>query len=173
MANSNKINSPVNNSNDSTTNSYPTREVEPVEVEETTQIVEEKLISYQIVKEANIRYDNATSYYILINSIDRSNSDFKSDIKEVLVELTKIKGSKISVEFFDNAEALESSYEYRINLNSSNVSESIEAERLHLIATFSGELKTNLYLNQLDFFSGASESDPDVGIFVESIEYKP
>ncbi|MBS1776217.1 MAG: hypothetical protein JSS64_08040 [Bacteroidetes bacterium] len=148
--------------------------------ENETETVEEieaiPTIKYEILHETVKRYDKAPSYFVLIDAVDLSSDKFKDDIKNLINKIVTEKGAKISIDILDNKNALELFYKSHYGANTLgrilNKSELAELEK-HSIASFSGELETDMYLNTLYFFPSASKSTAKVGKYVEIIEYKP
>lgn len=148
--------------------------------ENETETIEEvetiPTIKYEILHETVKRYDKAPSYFVLIDAVNLSNDKFKSDIKNLINKIVTEKGAKISIDILDNKNALELFYKSHYGANTLgrilNKSELAELEK-HSVASFSGELETDMYLNTLYFFPSASKSTAKVGKYVEIIEYKP
>ncbi len=132
---------------------------------------------YRIVKEINgKRYDNGVVYLVLIEKVDLSNDDFKNHIKTFVNSIAKEKGLKISIDFFDEESTLELYYKSHYGENSlERPLEKKETEEIgnHLIASFSGELKTDLFFNTLSFFPGNVSKNSETKNFIENIEYSP
>jgi hypothetical protein len=127
---------------------------------------------YEIVK----RYDEAPSYIVLIDEVNLTNDKFKEDIKILINQIVTEKGAKISIDILDNKNALDLFYDSHYGANTLgrilNKSELSQLEK-HCVASFNGELETDMYFNTLYFFPSASKSTAKVGEFVEIIEYKP
>lgn len=147
------------------------------ETEEATEEIETiPTIKYEILHETVKRYDKAPSYFVLIDEVDLSNDKFKDDIKNLINKIVTEKGAKISIDILDNKNALELFYKSHYGANTLgrilNKSELAQLEK-HSIASFSGELETDMYPNTLYFFPSASKSTAKIGKFVEIIEYNP
>lgn len=144
--------------------------------EATEEIKTIPTIKYEILHETVKRYDKAPNYFVLIEEVDLSNDKFKDDIKNLINKIVTEKGAKISIDIFDNKNALEIFYKSHYGANTLgrvlNKSELAQLEK-HSIASFSGELEMDMYLNTLYFFPSASKSTAKVGEFVEIIEYNP
>lgn len=131
---------------------------------------------YEILKETTKRFDDAKSYFVLIEPIDKTNNKFKKEIKKFINQIVSKKGSKISIDFLDNKDALELMYKSHYGANTlGRVLNKNELKVLanHSVASFSGELETGIYLNSLYFFPSAFKETPVVGKYVETIEYNP
>lgn len=135
-----------------------------------------KKLDYQIVYEvSHKRYDGGKNFYVLVDKIDLSSANFKHDIKKMVDDIVKKKGGKISIDFANNKAALDLIYKlYGTNslgrtLTKTEMGEVGES----LVAGFSGQLETGFYLNTLYFFPGAFKNNPNVGKYVETIEYNP
>ena len=133
-------------------------------------------IPYEILHETSIRYDKAPSYFVLIDKVDLSNDKFKSDIKTLINKIVTEKGAKISVSILDDKIALELMYKSHYGINELgrilNKKELKSIEK-HNIASFSGELETDIYLNTLTFFPSTDKKNRTVGKYVDTEEYNP
>ena len=141
------------------------------EQEPTTDIPKHEII-YTLDNE---RYDGGINYYVLIDPVELDNNNFKEDIKDIIKSLVKEKGTKISVEIHDNKDSLIISYkEYGdLSLGRLTTKEEDNLMATHLIATYNGELKTDLYFNTLYFFIAASSNNPTVEKYISTIEFNP
>lgn len=140
----------------------------------TAQQIEEVVPDYQIVHElSNVRFDGGKSLYVLVSSIDLSSLIFKDDIKNIFRDIVSKKGNKISIEIYDNRASLDLSYkQYGDRTLGRALDQSELNDRaLHLIATYDGNLSTNIYTNTLSFFPGAFKDTATVGKFVETVEF--
>lgn len=140
------------------------------------KVEEELVINYKIENKAVIRYDKAPSYFVLINKVDLSNDKFKEDIQNLINRIVTEKGAKISIEIFDSKEALELMYQSSYGVNTLGRALNNDENKLltqHCIASFSGELETDMYLNTLYFFPSAFQDSPEVGKYVEIKKYNP
>lgn len=131
--------------------------------------------SYQVVYSIEKRYDGGISYYVLLNPVDLSKPAFIDNVKYITNKLVNDKGNKISIEFFDDKNALELSYKQYGDLSLGRKLTENENiwQGVHYIAGFSGELETDLYLNTLYLFPSASSDHPQVGKYVSIMEYNP
>lgn len=131
---------------------------------------------YSIVHEVTTkRYDGAVVYYLLIEPVDTNTASFKDTVKAVIKDMVAKKGNKLSLELHDSQASLDVSYKQYGDMSLGrprNDAENKEEER-HFVAAFDGELQTNLYLNQLDFFPAATEQSPVTGQYVGSEEFRP
>lgn len=148
------------------------------ENKESVQINEEaKKLDYQIVYEvSDKRYDGGKNFYVLSDKIDLSTADFKNDVKEMVDEIVKNKGGKISIDFVNNKETLDLIYKSHYGNNTlGRILTKAEMDKVgeSLVAQFSGQLETDIYLNTLSFFPGTFTDNPKVGKYVETIEYNP
>lgn len=135
---------------------------------------EVKTPKYQIVYElSNKRYDGGKNYYVLIDPVDLSSDSFKNDIKTIAKKIVTEKGKKISIEIHDKKTTLDLSYKQYGDMSLGRVLNQSELDEraIHLIADFSGDLETNIYLNSLSFFPGAFEDNTKVGKYLETIEF--
>lgn len=152
--------------------------IEIIDNKDSTKLDEEKSkLNYQIVYEIDdIRYDGGKNYYVLIDRVDLSNPEFKDKIKRMIDEIVELKGEKISVDFLDNNDYLDLYYKSqygKMTLGRILTKDEQEKIGLSLIASYSGQLSTEIYLNSLAFFPGAFTDNPLVGKYVESVEYNP
>jgi hypothetical protein len=135
------------------------------------------LPKYEIVYEIkNKRYDGGANYYVLISPTDLTNDNFKNDVKNIVNQIVKEKGLKISIDFVDDKQVLDLEYKSHYGVNTLGrilTKQETDQLGLHLIATFSGELKTGAYLNEIMFFPATFKDNPKVGKYVESFEFNP
>lgn len=130
--------------------------------------------NYEIVFEIpNHRYDGGKTLYVLINQIDLSSDDFKNDIRIILQDIVAQEGNKISVEIHDSRATLDLSYKQYgdFSLGRPLTQSELDNRAIHLIASYDGDLETMIYVNTLMFFPGAFTDTPNVGIYVEEIEF--
>ena len=140
--------------------------------EQTAQEV--KTPKYQILYElSNKRYDGGKNYYVLIDPVDLSSDSFKNDIKTIAKKIVAKKDNKISIEIHDKKATLDLSYKQYGDMSLGRVLNQSELDEraIHLIADYSGDLETNIYLNSLSFFPGAFEDNAKVGKYLETIEF--
>lgn len=121
------------------------------------------------------RYDGGDEHYVLIDPVDLSTDQFKEDIKVLVRALVKEKGKKQSFEFHDSRESLDISYKQYgdMSLGRPRTSEEDKILAVHYIAAFSGQLETGIYKNTLQFFLATFKDNPDVGKYVETLEFNP
>jgi hypothetical protein len=150
------------------------------ELEKTEQLwnnQEAKKLNYKIIYEVgNKRYDGGKNFYVLIDGIDLDNASFKDEIKKIVDEIVKVKGGKIGIDFINNKEVLDLIYNSHYGINTlDRILTKTEMDKIgtSLVAQFSGQLKTDIYLNTLSFFPGTFTDNPKVGKYVETIEYNP
>lgn len=137
-------------------------------------VKEENNLKHQIVYElSNKRYDGGKNYYVLIDSIDLSSDIFKADIKAVVKKIVAERGKKVSIELHDSKESLNISYKQYgdQSLGRPKTDQENRIVERHFIAAYDGELQTGIYPNSLMFFPGAFKDSPEIGKFVETIEY--
>lgn len=137
-------------------------------------VKEEKNLEYQIIYElSDKRYDGGKNYYVLIDPVDLSPDSFKADIKAIAKKIVAEKGKKISIELHDSRESLNISYKQYgdQSLGRPRTDEENKVAERHFIAAYDGELETGIYLNSLMFFPGAFKDSPEVGKYVETIEF--
>ena len=175
---------PTNQSNTPNQQQEEQKEVEnksitiETESKEGVQINEEtKKLVYQIVYEiSDKRYDGGKNFYVLIDKINLSTADFKNDINKAVNEIVKLKGEKISIDFVNDKNTLDLIYKSHYGKNILGrilTKEEIDKVGESLIASFSGQLELNSYLNTLSFFPGIFTDNPKFGKYVETIEYNP
>lgn len=131
--------------------------------------------NYQIIHSIDKRYDGGTSYYVLIDPVNLSKTNFTDDVKNIINKFVKDNGRKISIEIFDDRDVLELEYKLfgDLSLDRPLTENEYQQKAIHYIAGFSGELETGLYLNTLYFFPAADSSIPEVGNYVNTMEYNP
>jgi hypothetical protein len=130
---------------------------------------------YQMIYSIDKRYDGGTSYYILVDPVDVTNSGFMDDVKYIINKFVKEYGGKISVEVFDDRNVLELQYKLYgdLSLGRPLTNNEYQQAAIHYVAGFSGELETGLYFNSLYFFPSADSTTPQVGTYVTGMEYNP
>lgn len=152
-------------------------EVEPTvtpnnKEEQNTQSSE---VKYQVIYSIQKRYDGGISYYVLIDPVDLSKPTFIEDVKYITNKLIREKGKKISIEIFDNRDALELAYKQYGDMSLERPL--TESENMwqgtHYIAGYGGELETGFYFNTFFLFPSASSDHPKVGKYVSTEEYYP
>jgi len=153
---------------------------EPVSIENTSSnmlLAEPKALDYKIVHEiSNKRYDGGKNYFVLIEKVDLSTKNFKVEIRQIVDEIVKSKGEKISIEFVNDRNVLDLIYESHYGKNTLGrilTKEELEKIGLAEVASFDGKLDTGLYQNTLSFFPGIFKDNPTVGEYVETVEYNP
>jgi hypothetical protein len=132
--------------------------------------------NYKIMYEVKKRFDGATSYYVLIDTVNVENEKFKDIVNFIVNDLVKKKGNKISVEIYDNKDALVLHYKLYGDISLGRVLNNEEYIFVgnHHVAGFSGELETGLFFNTLYFYPAANLKDnPMVGKFAGAVEYNP
>ncbi len=138
-----------------------------------------KDIGYEIIHVIKDRFDGALTYYILISPQDLSTDDFKKDIEQLIRYFTSVKGKKVSLDIYDDKEALEYGYvetygTIEQSLGIINNTEIIEHLALHCIANFDGELETGIYYNTLWFFIYADYVDNSlINKYTDIVEFNP
>lgn len=142
-----------------------------------TQKEEVKIPKYEIIYELkNKRYDGGVNYFALIDPVNLSNDNFINDVKNIINEIVKAKGSKISIDIVDDKPTLDLEYKSHYGSNTlGRILNKSETDQigLHLIATFDGEMQTGIYPNSLMFFPATFKDNPKVGKYIETIEFKP
>lgn len=137
---------------------------------------EKTTISYKITQTVTgKRYDGGIIYYVVIDPVDLSSEAFKNNIKDLTNKITKEKGGKISIEFFDSEVTSDVHYKEYVEM-SLTPQETKDAQAdmgIHYVASFSGELESGIYKNSLMFFPGTFKSNQTVGKYVDTIEYNP
>jgi hypothetical protein len=154
------------------------REKEKIEKPKEERLVEKAnpKYNYKIMYEVKKRYDGATSYYVLIDPVNVENAKFKDIVYYIVHDLVKKKGNKISVEIYDNKDALVLHYKLYGDMSLGRVLNNEEYIFVgnHHVAGFSGELEIDLFFNTLYFYPAANSKDnPKVGKFAGAIEYNP
>lgn len=135
----------------------------------------ESKLNYQIKYTlTDKRYDGGKSFYVLVDSVDLSNNNFKDEMRSIIREIVKEKGNKISIDILDDKDVLDLFYKSHYGAN--QLGRILNQEELnkvgnHLIASYSGDLETGIYLNTLYFFSGTFTNNPTVGKYVETVEF--
>jgi hypothetical protein len=128
-------------------------------------------VNYSIQEEADIRYDDATTYYVLIDPIDYS-TDFKGEVKDIISEVSCDHAPKLSIVVFDDGDALQEYYrydKYLINLSD----EDNKLIETHFVASYDAYLTTWPNNHYLMWFPSVFTDHPVVGEFVETEEFRP
>ncbi|WP_168124009.1 hypothetical protein [Paenibacillus sp. HB172176] len=136
-----------------------------------------KNTNYEVVYTiSNERFDKGTNLYVLLNPVNLDEpTKLFSDIKLIINKLIKEYEPKTSIDFFDKKEVLDLEYKLYgdLSLGRNTTPEENKERELHIIAGFSGDLTTDLYLNTLYLFPSADSSTPKVGKYVSIEEYNP
>jgi len=113
-----------------------------------------KTIKYEVVKEHILRYDDAPSYWILVNKKDYKKSDMIKEMKLIVDDMVRKHGSKIGVNIFDTKEALNLDYKFNGLMADGRLTNDKEDEILkkHYLISFEGELETMIYLNTISTY---------------------
>ncbi|MBU1293124.1 hypothetical protein KJ819_03625 [Patescibacteria group bacterium] len=160
----------------------PSIEVEaetPATTESIAQVqsVSESLVptAPQIVQTSKERSDGGIVFYLLIDPVELSDASFKNNVTGWVRDLTKAHGTKVSLNFFDDANALNLAYRQygTLSLGRARTAEETALLERHYIASFDGELENMLYRNTLSFFPAASKSSAVVGKYVGASEFNP
>jgi len=133
-------------------------------------------IDYEIVHtKPNNRHDGAPKLWVLIDPVDISSDAFLADVKSVVRAIVADKGGKITIEIYDDADALDVLYRQYGDMSLGRVRTSAEdtAVARHLIAYFSGQDEYGIYSNELNFFPNAFSDTPGVGKFTGSEQFNP
>lgn len=156
-----------------TENEVPSDEVVDSVPEETVSVKAEPKYTIIYTKPKH-RSDQASAYWILVDSVDLSSDAFKSDIENVVRKLIVEEGSKISLSIFDDRSALDVNYKQYGDLSLGRVrtDEESKAQERHFVATFDGAYKAfNFqYDDELTYFPGAIKSTSVVGQYKEITE---
>lgn len=131
---------------------------------------------YEVVQTISAhRFDGASQYYVLMDSVDLTTDDFKADVKRIISDMATKNGVKISIEVHDSQESLDLSYKQYGDLSLkrtlTDAETSMEAE--HFISAFDGQMSTGTYTNTLSFFPGTFTTNDTVGKYIETIEFSP
>jgi len=144
------------------------------EKQEEKKEVIELIINHEIVfEDKKTRYDGGIIYYVLIDPVNLSSDSFKNEIKSLIKRIVSEKGNKISIDIYDQYEALESVYNENTNPSSfTGFDQKVyDNQVLHNIAVYDGELETSPNYNSLIFFPGASTGYPTVSKYYEDIPF--
>lgn len=123
----------------------------------------------------NYRSDGAVKLWILIEPVDVSSDAFKADVENVIRQVIKEKGAKISLSIFDQRSTLDLDYKQYGDLSLGRARTEEESAQMarHAIAVFDGEFGNNfMYPNELSYFPGAFKNTPEVGQYVATVELK-
>ncbi len=132
--------------------------------------------NYKIIHEIGKRFDGAISYYVLIDPVDAETTEFKDIVHYTVNDLVQTKGNNISVEIYDNKDALDLHYKLYGDMSLDRVLNREEYIFVgnHHVAGFSGELETDLFYNTLYYYPAANvEDNPLVGKYAGAVEFNP
>lgn len=135
-------------------------------------------LGYEMVHSStDVRYDDARMYFLLMYEVDLGNfEDTKQKIEDDVHTIVAEEGNKISLEFFDDRDALELFYKSHYGINELGRiltdDESSKIER-HNIASFDGELETGPYLNTLYIFPAYIGMNEQIGELTDMKEFNP
>jgi hypothetical protein len=138
-------------------------------------------IPYKIVYTLNnVRSDKKPYYLILINPIDLSSNDFKMDVAGVFDDIRVKNGEEISIEIFDDEQALElfsrSNYlgiNYELDLDNSK---DYKLVAIHTIAQYTGVAFKNMRGESegsqisVDFFPVANKNVKEVARYIDHLD---
>lgn len=130
---------------------------------------------YSVVHESSsVRYDGGKVFYVLIDPIDITSSNFKDKIKALVRKIAAQENNKkVSILIFDKNPTLDLYYRQYVELSLGRVRTEAESEDLsiHFIGSYDGALETMHPINSLTFFPSAFNSTKSVGKYVETIEF--
>ena len=145
--------------------------------EKSTETKSTNIIKYNIIYTVdNARVDGGTTYYLLINSVDLSNDNFKDGIKGIIIRFVKIHGNKVSLNIYDKLETLKNDYKDSVSGKITTLTTDpkfLKDLDLHLIAYYEGDLSAGLYLNTLYFFPAYYYENQSTEKYIETIEFNP
>jgi len=145
----------------------PTRQV--LEILPDQKIVDLDFVpNYTMVSESDeIREDGNITYFILIDPVDLSSDEFIGQIKNIIKQVVKEKIEKenISIEIFDNREALD------IALKDKSSEDPLLQD--HFIARYIGESESEIYRDTLYIFPVTTKGGIGPGKYFDVIEFDP
>ena len=156
------------------TPSEVTKVSEPVKNEPQEAVQPQETAKYEVVyTKGDIRYDGGVSYYVLIDPVNLDTEDFKMQTTQIIKDMISKQGNKISIEIYDDKPTLELSYKQYGDMSLGRVRTDEETKMLaiHMISSYDGDLETGTYKNTLSYFPGAFKDNPNVGKYVQTIEY--
>jgi len=145
----------------------PTRKIEDTSSNQPIQDLD-FVPKYEMVNESEkIRDDGGITYFILIDPVDLTSEAFVGHIKNIIKQVVKekIKKENISIEIFDNREALEAVFK---DINSED-----PLLQTHFIAKYVGESDTETYRDTLYIFPVAPKGGFGTGKYFDVIDFSP
>jgi uncharacterized protein YuzE len=132
-------------------------------------------LGYEVVYVSdNIRYDDAPIYYLLIDQVDLQKFDpVRQKIEEDIYTIVEEEGKEISLEIFDDEDALELYYKSHYGVGELGRILTDEEQKFlerHSIASYAGALETGLYFNTLYFFPGYLGKNAQIRTLKDIIE---
>ena len=148
----------------------------PAPIDQKTTIAEDLPSNISIIHSmSNYRADGANGYWVLIDPISISSSaTYKSDVIETIRVIVNKHGVKVSLNIFDDTDALDLHFRQYGDLSLGRARTTSESQELarHLIATFDGDFDLNfVYDHEIMFFPGAINDTPEVGSLIETVEF--
>jgi hypothetical protein len=138
--------------------------------------VESSSNRYRIVyAESSLRNDNGLYFFVLTDPVDLTNEYFISRIEAIVRSLVKANGNKITIDIFDNREALDVQYKVWV-LKEINEPLDKEQEALaerHQIASFEGGTILGPSSNTIILFPNATNKASEVSDLSRSYEFTP
>lgn len=131
-------------------------------------------VPYEILGTDDVRYDGATSYYVLVPQIPAGTNP-KETAEQVTKAMVKDKGGKLTIYIFDDKATLEFYLAYWGENKYNRLPTAAEDELManHNVASFSGQLATGVWPNSMDIYPSATSDMPVIGQFVDGYEFNP
>jgi hypothetical protein len=133
---------------------------------------------YSVIGRSTKRYDGQPIYYVLIDPVNLGNDAFKQDVKLVLQAVAKTKGDPdFSARIFDDEAVAKETFSHDTNPppleDPDEIRAATDRRGQHLVAIYSGGLKTLLYPYEIDWYPAAFTDTPNVGQYVDTEQWKP
>jgi hypothetical protein len=147
-----------------------------IDTEATTSIASD-LKSFEVVAaDSSLRDDDGYYVYVLIPLIDLAKNDYQARVENVIREVAKKYGDKITVEIFDDKEALALQFKIWVTkevLEAAVTPEQHDLLERHQIASYEGGLDSNPSTNSIILFPNSTNEVTGVSALSRHYEFKP
>jgi hypothetical protein len=144
---------------------------------EATTSTASDLKSYEVVAiDSSLRNDDGFNIYVLIPSVDLTKNDYQARIENAIKEVAKKYGDKITVEIFDDKEALALHFDIWVTqdvLEAAVTPAQHDLLERHQIASYEGGLDSNPSTNSIILFPNSTNEVTEVSALSRHYEFKP
>jgi hypothetical protein len=159
-----------------TTSSSASSGAQSTDTTSTTAKAQQASAQFSVVySEPGIRTDDGLYFYVLTSPVDISKDDIKARVENIVRKIAKDNGTKITVDIFDNKEALDTQYRvWVIKDINQPLDPKLEAlvER-HQIASFEGGSSRGPAANVMIMFPNSTNKVTSVSAMSTSYEFNP